>query len=102
MGALLEASRVPQSRCGSSLWRASARIERALTELGAGLREVVGTRTFLTDIEGFDEFARADREAFATVGLAASCVDGKRLVSPEPLVEIEADAEIESGRFAGG
>jgi enamine deaminase RidA (YjgF/YER057c/UK114 family) len=73
------------------------RIERALGELGAGLGDVVRTRTFLTDIARFEEFARAHREAFAGVDPAASCVEVSRLVGPEYLVEIEVDAVVGGG-----
>ena len=68
------------------------RIERALGELGARLEHVVRTRTFLTDLNSFDEFARAHREAFAGIDPAATAVEVVRLVSPEFVVEIEADA----------
>jgi enamine deaminase RidA (YjgF/YER057c/UK114 family) len=68
------------------------KIERALNELGSGLQDVVRTRTFLTDISRFDEFARAHREAFAGIDPAATCVEITRLVSPDLLVEIEVDA----------
>lgn len=68
------------------------KIERALQELGSGLQHVVRTRTFLTDISRFEEFARAHREAFTGVDPAATCVEVTRLVSPDLLVEIEVDA----------
>lgn len=68
------------------------KIDRALRELGASLRDVIRTRTFLTDIARFEEFARAHREAFAGIDPAATCVQVSRLVSPDLLVEIEMDA----------
>lgn len=68
------------------------KIERALKELGGGLRDVVRTRTFVTDIARFEEFARAHREAFAGIDPAATCVQVSALVSPALVVEIEADA----------
>jgi len=71
------------------------KIERALGELGASLRHVVRTRTFLTDIEDFEGFARAHREAFEGVDPVATCVQVQRLVAPEYVVEIEVDALIE-------
>lgn len=70
------------------------KIERALFELGAGLRDVVRTRTFLVDIDDFEQFARAHREAFAGVDPVATCVQVARLVSPEYVVEIEVDAVV--------
>lgn len=68
------------------------KIERALKELGAGLEDVVRTRTFVTDIARFEEFARAHQEAFAGIDPAATCVQVSALVSPALVVEIEADA----------
>ena len=77
---------------------ALGKIERALGELGAGLADVVRTRTYLTDISRFEEFARAHREAFAGVDPAATCVEVARLVAPEYVVEIEVDAIVGTGR----
>lgn len=73
------------------------KIERALTELGASLRDVVRTRTFLVNIDDFEDFARAHREAFEGVDPVATCVQVARLVSPEYLVEIEVDAIVGAG-----
>jgi len=71
---------------------ALGKIRRALNALGADFQDVVRTRTFLTDISRFDEFARAHREAFEGIDPVATCVEVARLVSPEMLVEIEVDA----------
>lgn len=68
------------------------KIERALRELGASLRDVVRTRTFVTDISHFEQFARAHREAFEGIDPAATCVEVQRLISPGVVVEIEMDA----------
>jgi enamine deaminase RidA (YjgF/YER057c/UK114 family) len=73
------------------------KIERALGELGAELRHVVRTRTFITDIGRFDEFARAHGEAFRGIDPTATCVEVSRLVAPELLVEIEVDAVVDPG-----
>jgi enamine deaminase RidA (YjgF/YER057c/UK114 family) len=73
------------------------KIERALTELGTSLRDVVRTRTFLVDIERFEDFGRAHREAFAGVDPVATCVQVSRLVAPELVVEIEVDALVGAG-----
>ncbi len=69
-------------------------IRRALEELGAGLRDVVRTRMFVTDIGSFDEVARAHGEAFGAVRPATTMVEVRRLVEPAYVVEIEADAVI--------
>jgi len=68
------------------------KIQRALQELGADLRHVVRARTFVTDIGRFEEFARAHREAFQSIDPVATCVEVRRLVSIELMVEIEVDA----------
>ena len=68
------------------------KIEGAMSELGASLRDVIRTRTFITDIGKFEDFARAHREVFAGIDPAATCVEVARLVSPEYVVEIEVDA----------
>ena len=73
------------------------KIEKALHGLDAGLKDVVRTRSFVTDISRFDEFARAHREAFQGVDPAATCVEVARLVSPELVVEIEVDAIVGDG-----
>lgn len=70
------------------------KIERALEELGSGIRDVVRTRCFLTDLGRFEDFARAHREVFAGIDPAASAVEVSRLVAPDFLVEIEADAVV--------
>jgi enamine deaminase RidA (YjgF/YER057c/UK114 family) len=68
------------------------KIDRALRELGSGLQEVVRTRTFLTDITRFADFARAHQERFAGIDPVATCVEVARLVDPDCLIEIEMDA----------
>lgn len=75
---------------------ALAKIARALNELGAEVRHVVRTRSFVTDIGRFDEFARAHREAFEGIDPVATCVEVHRLVAPELVVEIEVDAYVEA------
>lgn len=76
---------------GQTLY-ALRKIERALIELGAELGHVVRTRTFLTDLGRFDEFARAHGEIFAGIDPAATAVEVSALVGPDFLVEIEVDA----------
>lgn len=77
-----------QARCALRI------IEKALAEVGAEMRDVVRTRTFLTDISRFEDFARAHREVFAGIDPTATAVEVSRLVAPDFLVEIEADAVV--------
>lgn len=72
------------------------KIERALTEAGASLRDIVRTRTFLVDLTRFEDFARAHGEVFTGIDPAATCVGVPGLVGPEFLVEIEVDAVVGS------
>ena len=72
-------------------------IEKALAEAGATLADVVRTRTFITDIEHFDEMARAHKEAFGEIRPAATCLQVSALARPDMLVEIEADAVVGGG-----
>lgn len=70
-------------------------IQSALEGAGATLQDVVRTRIFVTDIDRWDEVARAHREAFSEITPACSMVEVSRLIGPGMLVEIEADAIVE-------
>ncbi len=69
-------------------------IEKALNEAGSGLSDVVRTRIFVTDIGQWEDIGRAHREAFADIRPATTMVEVSRLIDPDMLVEIEADAII--------
>jgi isochorismate pyruvate lyase len=67
-------------------------VERALWQLGAGLRHVVRTRMFVTDISRWAEFGRAHAEAFGTHPPATTMVEVKALIDPAMLIEVEVEA----------
>ena len=73
-------------------------IERALHQAGASMADVVRTRMFVTDISRWEEIGRAHGEFFASVRPAAAMVQVTRLIDPAMLVEIEADAYVDSLR----
>jgi enamine deaminase RidA (YjgF/YER057c/UK114 family) len=67
-------------------------IENALKRLGMGLEHVVRTRVYVTQIERWEEVAKAHAEFFGEIHPATSLIGVARLVDPEMLVEIEAEA----------
>jgi len=67
-------------------------IEAALAKAGAGMKDVVRTRVFTTDISRWEEIGRAHGEFFRDIRPASTMVEVSRLISPAMLVEIEADA----------
>lgn len=70
-------------------------IGAALARAGAGFEHVVRTRIYVTDISRWEAVGRAHGEVFGAIRPACTLVEVKALVSPEMLVEIEADAVIE-------
>jgi enamine deaminase RidA (YjgF/YER057c/UK114 family) len=69
-------------------------IEKALQALGANLENVVRTRMFVTDISRWEEYGRAHGEFFAGIMPATTMVEVSKLIDPQMLIEIEADAEV--------
>jgi enamine deaminase RidA (YjgF/YER057c/UK114 family) len=69
-------------------------IEKALNALGAALENVVRTRMFVTDISRWEEYGRAHGELFHDVMPATTMVEVSKLIDPDMLIEIEADAEL--------
>ena len=74
--------------------QAIANIERGLSQAGARLADVVRTRIFVTDIGQWEAVGRAHGEAFGAIRPVCTMVEVGRLIDPELLVEIEADAVI--------
>ena len=67
-------------------------IEKALTKAGSSLKDVVRTRTFITNIDEWEAFGRAHEEYFGDIKPAATLVEVSKLISPDLIIEMEVDA----------
>jgi enamine deaminase RidA (YjgF/YER057c/UK114 family) len=70
------------------------KIEKALKEAGAEMKDVVRTRMYVTDISQSEIVGRAHAEFFAAIKPAASMIEVKGFIDPELLIEIEVTAVI--------
>jgi enamine deaminase RidA (YjgF/YER057c/UK114 family) len=77
---------------GRQAEQALANIAAALAKAGASLEHVVRTRIYVVDIGQWEAIGRAHGKVFGAIRPAATMVEVRRLIHPDMLVEIEADA----------
>jgi reactive intermediate/imine deaminase len=89
-----DGSLVGRGDAGAQTRQVLANVRAALERAGARLEDVVRTRIFVTDIGQWEAIGRAHGEVFGTIRPATAMVEVSRLIDPDMLVEIEADAVI--------
>ena len=82
---------------GSQTRQVLENLRAALERAGARLEDVVRTRMYVTDISQWEAVGRVHGEVFGTIRPATAMVEVSRLIDPDMLVEIEADAVIGAG-----
>lgn len=87
-----EGKLVGMGDAGKQTVQALNNIRRALESVGSKLEDVVRTRIYVTDISRWEDVGKAHGAVFKDIRPTTSMIEVKKLISPEILVEIEAEA----------
>ena len=80
---------------GAQMRQCIENVRTALDKAGAELADVVRTRIYVIDIDAWESVAQVHGEYFGDIRPATSLVEVSRLIAPEILVELEADAYVD-------
>ena len=93
--AIVDGEKVKADDAYAQTYNILERIEKVLEDLNVGMKDVIRTRIFTTDITTFEEVARAHAAFFKDVKPTTGFYEISKLVAPEYLVEIEFTAVIQ-------
>ncbi len=93
--AIVDGEKVKPDDAYAQTYNIIERIGAVLEDLGMGLKDVIRTRIFTTDISRFDDIAKAHGHFFSGIKPATGIYEVSRLVAPQYLVEIEFSATAE-------
>ncbi|NGY38394.1 RidA family protein [Flavobacterium sp. XN-5] len=90
--AIVDGEKVKADDAYSQTFNILQRVEKVLEDLNASMKDVIRTRIFTTDINSFEDVAKAHAEFFKDIKPATGFYEISKLVAPEYLVEIEITA----------
>jgi enamine deaminase RidA (YjgF/YER057c/UK114 family) len=90
--AIIDGEKVKANDAYSQTFNILERVEKVLEDLNASMKDVIRTRIFTTDINSFEDVAKAHAEFFKDIKPATGFYEISKLVAPEYLVEIEITA----------
>lgn len=94
--AIIDGEKVTANDAYAQTFNILERVEKVLEELNAGMKDVIRTRIFTTNVATFDDVARAHSHFFKDIKPTTGFYEVSKLVEPEYLVEIEFTAILQN------